>query len=151
MKSYRVTKSPLVLSSGAVVGLTPQQESPRRAALVPLGKDLYRVLSVVQFKAGESVVLDEDTAKALCAFVESAEEEPKAISIDLKATGGKKLAAELQRATDAVQVLRAENAALSEEIVRLRADLDAATAPPVATAPTGDGGGAPSDDLPPAS
>ncbi len=110
MKKYRTT-SVLALAVGTLVGLTPGQASARSHALKPTGEqDVYEVVGPMQFKVGETIGLPVELPKGLAAFVEDpdapAEPAPK---VDIAA-------------------LQAENAALSEAIVKAGGERDAALA-----------------------
>ena len=57
MKNYKVTGRIAVLGVGMVLKLSPSQASIRASSLKQKSKDTYMVLTPVQFKQGEIIIV----------------------------------------------------------------------------------------------
>lgn len=75
MQRYLVT-APLILHTGALLELTPEQAAPRERDLRALGGGVYEVQTRVQFKAGETLGVDGIVPKALATALVSPDAAP---------------------------------------------------------------------------
>ena len=90
MQNYEVTGVYVSVSDG-LLRLTPQQASARAHALVPEGKNLFRVISATGFKRGEVFGYSGQINKQLASEVEEVGKKPKAK--EAAANSGEKKAA----------------------------------------------------------
>jgi hypothetical protein len=92
MKKYRAVQM-ITLAAGSVVEFDARQAADRKGRIEPLGDDRYRLMAILQIKAGERFGFDGDLPKAMAEDVEPAgtRDEP-VIEADSEAAGsiGKK-------------------------------------------------------------